>query len=101
MLALVARVLMLADVVPWPAIKAVLLDARDVVRRKIVAQSVTLVDRAPQHASLRLNRQSHGITNAGSINAKPGPVRIILQYIGTMLFKFIVVDVGMRSDGYK
>src|SRR5208337_3466485 len=60
-LALVARVLVRADVEPWPTVKAALRDTGRIVGRKVVAESVALVDDAPQGAARRLDGQPRAV----------------------------------------
>ena len=55
-LVLVARVLMIAKIVPRPAIESALRDMRYVVGRQVVAEFVALVDGAPEGARSGLNR---------------------------------------------
>ena len=56
-----ARVLVVADVEPRPAVEGARLDAGRVVGRQVVAERVALVDRAPQRRGLRLNGQAGAI----------------------------------------
>src|SRR5580704_17145705 len=57
MLALMARILMAADVPPGPAIEAAYLHVGDVVGHEVVSQAVALIDRAPQLTGLGIERQ--------------------------------------------
>ena len=63
-LALVARVLVRAEVVPGPAVETALLDMRDVVGHEVVAQGVALVHRRPELAGLRMGGQPDGVADA-------------------------------------
>src|SRR5271163_5359623 len=64
-LVLVARVLMVAEIIPGPAIEGALRYMRYVVGRQVVAESVALVDGAPERAGSGLNRKARTIANAG------------------------------------
>ncbi len=68
MLSLEPWILMIAHVVPRPAVKSALLDVRDVVRNEIVPEIVALIDGTPQLAGSRLNRDAYGIANARRVD---------------------------------
>ena len=57
-LVLVARVLMIAEIVPGPAIEGALRHMRRVVGRQVVAESVAFIDGAPERARSGLNREA-------------------------------------------
>ena len=57
-LVLVARILIVAEIVPGPAIEGALRYMGYVVGRQVVAESVALVDRAPEGARSGLNRKA-------------------------------------------
>ena len=57
-LVLVARVLMIAEIVPGPAIEGALRHMRRIVGRQVVAKPVALVDGAPERARSGLNRKA-------------------------------------------
>src|SRR5581483_7344208 len=61
----VMRILVAADIKPWPAVERALLHAGDVVRNEIVAKAVTLVGRAIDVAGGRMNREPHAISDPG------------------------------------
>src|SRR4029077_4616357 len=101
MLALVARILVAADVIPGPGVEASILDVRDVLGRKIVANVVAFVDGTPGLARFGIDGNSYAIANAGGEDAASGAIRIELQHIGAFEFRGIIidiVDVGTRAD---
>src|SRR5690606_24625534 len=64
--ALMARVLIGANVIPWPTVECPIPYSRGVLERNVVPKTVTLVDDAPQRTRLRL----HG--HSGTIAQAPG-----------------------------
>ena len=64
MLAFQARIRMAADVIPWPAVEAALLDVGDIIGREVIAQLVAFVHRAPQLTGLGIDADSDGVVNA-------------------------------------
>src|SRR3954465_9429151 len=66
---LMARILVVADVVPWPAIEGVLLDLRRIFERGVVAELVAFVDGAPQALGRRLQGDAGAIPQPGRKNA--------------------------------
>src|SRR4029077_18571438 len=94
--------LMAAGVIPRPAVKAALLDVRDVIGRQVIAQEVAFVCGAPQVAGFRLDGFADAIPDAGSVDAEISAVGIELQHIGAVDLGGIivrVVDVGARAHG--
>jgi hypothetical protein len=75
-LGLVARVLMSAKIVPRPTIEGARRDMRCIVRRQVVAEAVTLVDRAPGVAGSRLDCEARTIANVSRVNALVPATRI-------------------------
>jgi hypothetical protein len=57
--------LVIAEVIPRPAVKAVFTHARDVIRDQILAELVALVDGAPDFVGLGMHRQARAIAQAG------------------------------------
>ena len=51
----VAGILVISQIVPWPAIEAPFQDAGDVVRNEVVSQAVPFIYRSPQVAGFGLN----------------------------------------------
>ena len=85
MLALVPRVLVGAEVVPGPAIEAPFLDMGDVVGDQVVAQAVALVDRGPELAGLRMDRQADGVADARGVDPLVRAVGVERQDVGPAL----------------
>src|SRR5712664_790354 len=94
-------VLIAAHVPPRPAIEATLLHVRDVVGYEVIAQSVSLVYRAPQLAGFGVYGQTDSIANAGSIDAHPRTVGIVFKDSGPILLRCRIVDILLRSHGDK
>ena len=84
-LVLVARVLMIAEIVPGPAIERALRDRRRIVGRQVVAESVALVDGAPERAGSGLDRKARTIANAGRVDALMSAVGIESEHVGAAL----------------
>src|SRR3954447_14473339 len=84
MLASQSRILMGAQVVPGPSIKAAFFYVTDVIRNQVVAQAIPLVDRAPQLSRGRIHGNSGWIANARRINLHEFAFRRIFQNVGTM-----------------
>ena len=66
--ALAARVLVVADIVPGPAIEAVLANPGDIVGRQVVAEQVPLVGGAPDVLGRRMDRQADAVADAGGVD---------------------------------
>src|ERR1700689_1078266 len=101
MFTLMPRILMVAHVIPRPAVKSAFLDMGDVVGHKIVPQTVTLVHRAPQNARLGLNGQpASGIANPVGVDAHRGSIGIELQNVRAILLtgsSVGIIDIGSRA----
>src|SRR5205807_9890622 len=92
--ALVPRILVTAHVPPWPAVEAALLDVSDVVRNKVIAERVPLIDRAPQLASLGIDRDAASrVANSPGINFHAGAVGIEFKNISAILLLWTVINV--------
>src|SRR5580700_4483146 len=98
MFPLMARILMAADVPPGPAVKAALLDVRDVVGDKVVTQAVAFVDRAPELSGFGLNGQAaSGIADSVGVDAHTGAVGVELQDVGSIFLGGSgvgIIDIG-------
>src|SRR6476469_7088659 len=81
-LAGVVRIFMVADIEPGPAIKRALTHPGDVIGHQIISQTVALVGRAIEVASLGMNGKADAITDAGGENAGVLPVGIEHQDVG-------------------
>src|ERR1051325_819078 len=94
-------ILMSAHVIPRPAIEAAILHVGGVVGDEVVAEFIALVDRGPYFARFRIEGQTHRIAQAGSENAQPGTVGIVLKNIGSMEFSLMsvrIIDVRAGTD---
>ena len=97
-LALVARVLVGAEVIPGPAVEAAFLDVGDVVGHQVVAQRVALVDRGPELAGLGVDRQADGVADARGVDPLVLAVGVEGQDVGPALLALVVADVRPRAD---
>src|SRR5271170_3458411 len=79
-----ARVLMVAHVVPGPAVEAILLHAGDVVGDEVVAQTVTLVGGAPELTSSWVDRLADAVPNAIGVHLEELTVRSELKHVSAM-----------------
>src|SRR3954451_14997689 len=61
----VPRVLMGADIVPWPSIERVFTNPGDIIGREVISKPIALVSGAPNRAVLWLDRKTHTIANSG------------------------------------
>src|ERR1700733_11192133 len=87
MLSCVARILVFAHVPPGPAVKTAVFYSGNVVGDEVVAQPIAFIDRAPQRACLRLDREPNAIPNAIGIHAHCRAVWIELEDVGAILFR--------------
>src|SRR5580704_13956112 len=101
MLALVTRILVPADIPPWPAIEPAVLHVRDVVGNEIIAKRVTFIDRAPELARLGIDGESAtGIANAGGVDAHARTVGVEFQNVRAIFLGRIrirVIDIRARA----
>ena len=84
-LVLVARVLMVAEIVPGPAIEGAFRNMRCIVGREVVAKSVAFVDGAPERARSRLDRKARTVANARRVDALVPAFGIESEHIGATL----------------
>src|SRR5258708_7779776 len=96
-----SRVLIRAYVVPGPAIKSAFLNTSYVVRNKVIAEPVALIDRTPKLAGLRMDRDADSVANTGRVDTPACAVRVEFEHIGTIFFaqSRVFVDIRTRSDG--
>ena len=79
-----ARILVVTEVVPGPAVELARAHARDVVGDEIIAQVVALVGRAPEVAAARVHGQAHAVAYAiGEVLAGARIGRVEHQHRGT------------------
>src|SRR5262249_52388074 len=80
------RIFVCADIIPGPPVEAAFAHARDVIRWKIVSQTVTFVGRAPEIAGRGIYRHADAIANAARVNAPALTFRIEHEDIGALEF---------------
>src|SRR5579859_7965901 len=95
MLVFVLGIPISAHVEPGPAVKASLLNVGDVIGNQIVTQRIAFIHGAPQISGLGLNSNSHGIPDAGCVDAEACAVGVVLQNVGAMQFARIVIHIIM------
>ena len=78
------RVGIAADIEPRPTVKRAFSHARSIVRRKIVAEQVALVDDAPQFVAVGPDRQSGAVAQACREHAFVHALRIECEHVGTL-----------------
>src|SRR5690349_6648182 len=93
MLALMARILMPANVVPGPAVEAPLLNVGDIVGRQVIANRVALIYRTPKFSCFGMDRHADAISDSPGVNALAGSIGIELEHIGAMKLDLIVIRV--------
>src|SRR4029077_9231412 len=105
MLSLVPRVLVSAHVPPRPTVKTALLHARDVVRDKIVAQGITLVNRAPEISSVWADPDAAaGIADSIGIHLQLAIGRVTIKDVCTIFLgrsRIRIVDIRFRSNRHE
>src|SRR6266480_8005496 len=90
MFSFVARIDMVADVKPWPAIESAGAHAADVIGRKIVADFVALVRAHPQLIRARAKCDSNSVANSPSVNLLSTAIRIELEDARAIRFRRII-----------
>ena len=98
MLAGKSRILVWSRVIPGPAVESAFLDVRNVVGNEIVAQGVAFIHRYPELACLRMHGQAGSISNAGCVDPLPSSVRVELEHIGAVSFRFTIGNVRLGAD---
>src|SRR4029077_15029943 len=98
MLSLVARILMISDVIPRPPIKAAGTHAADVIWRQIFADLVPLVCTHPKLVCAWSKRDADGISNSPGVNLLPAAVRIKLEDARAILFRSVIRHIRARAD---
>src|SRR6516164_6197871 len=76
------RVFMPSDVVPRPSVESAVAHAGDIVRGKVVAETVAFIGRAPQLSGHRIDRHTHAVADTSGIDPKLAAIRIELQHVG-------------------
>src|SRR4029077_4953858 len=98
MLSLVARILMISDVIPWPAVKSAGPHAADVVGRQIFADLVPFVCAHPKLVCAWPKRDTDRVANSPGINLLPGAVRIKLENARAIFFRSVIRHIRARAD---
>src|SRR5712672_1038042 len=98
MLSLVARILMIADVIPWPAVKSAGTHAADVVGWQIFADLIPLVCAHPKLVCAWPKRDADGVANSPSVNLSPAAVRIKLEDARAIFFRSVIRHIRARAD---
>src|SRR6185503_16257030 len=98
MLALVLGIVIAADVKPGPAVKAAALDVGDVIGNQVVAVGITLINRGPQLAGVRMDGQTDRVTNSRSVDPDELALGRVFQNVGATGFPVVVIVVGGRAD---
>ena len=87
MLALMLGVVIAADVEPGPAVETAALDVGDVIGNQVIAVGIALIDRGPQLAGFRIDRQADGVANSGGVDSDELAFGRVLQNVGAMEFR--------------
>src|SRR5438067_12958689 len=98
MLSLVARILMISDVIPRPAVKSAGTHAADVVGRQVFADLVPLVCAHPKLVCAWPKRDADGIADSPGVNLLPAAVRIKLEDARSICFCSLVRHIRARAD---
>src|SRR5438067_4529723 len=98
MLSLVARILMISDVIPRPAVKSAGTYAADVVGWQIFADLVPLVCAHPKLVCTWPKRDADGVANSPSVNVLSAAVRIKLENARAIGFRSAIGDVRARTN---
>src|SRR6266480_1255202 len=98
MLSLVARILMISDVIPRPAVKSAGTHAADVVWRQIFADLVPLVCAHPKLVFAWPKRDADGVANSPGVNLLPATVRIKLEDARAIFFRGVIRHIRARAD---
>ncbi|CDX27565.1 hypothetical protein MPL3356_70065 [Mesorhizobium plurifarium] len=85
--ALVARVLVVADIVPGPAVESAFLHRGRVFEGGVVAKLVALVDDAPERAGRRLHGHAGAVAQAGGDRPAVLAVGVEGEHVGAALFR--------------
>src|SRR4051812_42151102 len=95
-LALVARLRVLADEKPRPAVERAVLHRRGVLEGRVVTQAVTLVDHRPELAAPRLDRDARRVAQPGGDDLAVLPLRRVREDEGAVLFAVPRLAQGTR-----
>src|SRR5262245_750064 len=98
MLSLVARVLMISDVIPRPSIKAAGTYAAEVVGRSVFADFVPLVCAHPKLVCAWSKGDADGVSNSPGVNFLPTTVRVKLEDARAIFFRSVIRNIRARTD---
>src|SRR5262245_50323088 len=98
MLSFVARILMISDVIPGPAVKSAGTDTADVVWRQIFADFVPLVGAHPKLLCARPKCDADGVANSPGVNVLPAAIRIKLEDARAVFFRCVIGHIRARAD---
>src|SRR3954454_16763875 len=98
MLSLVARIVMISDVIPRPAVKSARTHTADVVGWQIFADLVPLVCAHPKLVCAWPKRDADGVANSPGVNLLPAAVRVKLEDARAILFRTVIGHIRARTD---
>src|SRR5438045_9477124 len=98
MLSFVARILMISDVIPRPAVKSAGTDAADVVGWQIFADLVPFVCAHPQLVCAWPKRDADCIANSPGVNFLRAAVSVKLEDAGAIFFRSLIRHIRARAD---
>src|SRR4029450_3322573 len=90
MFSFVARILMISDVIPRPAVKSAGTHTADVVWRQIFADLVPLVCAHPQLVCAWPKREADGVANSPGVDLLSATVRIKLEDTRAIFFRSVI-----------
>src|SRR6267154_3583187 len=93
-----SRILIRSRIIPGPAIEATFLNVRNVVGHKVVAKGIALIHCDPKLTRLWMHGQAGSISNAGGVDSLPSSIRVELEHIGTIGFRFVIANVRLGAD---
>src|ERR1044072_2997949 len=100
MLSFVARIRVIPNVKPWPAIKAAGTHAADVVRRQVFADLVTFVCAHPEFVRTRTKCDPDSVANAPRVNPLSGAIGIKFEDASTIFFRGFIGNIRALTDRY-
>src|SRR5256714_690903 len=98
MLSFVARVLVISDVEPRPAVESAALDVADVIRHQIVAELVAFVCAHPKLIRSRTKFNPDRIPDSPGKNVLAGAVRVELKDPRAIRLRGVIRYVGERAN---
>src|SRR5262249_46093973 len=98
MLSLVARIMMISDVIPRPSIKSSSTHGADVVWRQIFADFVPLVCAHPKLVCACPKPDADSVANSPGVNVLPGAVGIKLEDARAIFFRSVIRHIRTRTD---